>query len=76
MTHLTDEGILADIRKRTPNEAAVAAAEKIDFGCFTADEFEDAIRKDVQILRDEKLLEGMEILGLAFDTDTGLLKVV
>lgn len=74
MTHLTDEGILEDIRKRTPD--AAASAEGIDFGCFTADDFEETIRKDVQTLKAEKLLEGVEILGLAFDTDTGDLKVV
>lgn len=74
MTHLTDEGILEDIRKRTPD--AAATAEGIDFGCFTADDFEETIRKDVQTLKAEKLLEGVEILGLAFDTETGHLKVV
>lgn len=74
MTHLDEEGIKNDIRKRTPAEAPRGSA--IDFGTFTADEFEDIIKKDVQTLRDEKMLQGMDILGFAFITETGELKPV
>lgn len=75
MTHLTDEGILADIRKRSPGEVA-ATAEGIDFGCFRADELAESIKKDVQTLRAEPLLDGVDVLGFAFETETGVLKVV
>ena len=74
MTHLHEEEIKNDIRKRTPAEAQRGSA--IDFGTFGADEFEEVIRKDVQTLKDEKLLEGMDILGFAFITETGELKPV
>ena len=74
MVHLNDEGIKNDIRKRTPAEASRGSA--IDFGTFGADEFEDIIRKDVQTLKDEKMLQGMDILGFAFITETGELKPV
>ena len=72
MTHLTTEGIRRDIAERTPAEAARGAA--IDFETFSAEEFEDTIRKDVQTFKDEKMLEGMDILGFAFITETGELK--
>jgi hypothetical protein len=74
MTHLNEEGIRSDVKKRTPAEAA--RGDAIDFGTFSADEFEDVIRKDVQTLKDEKLLQGMDILGFAFITETGELKPV
>lgn len=74
MTHLNEEGIKNDIRKRTPAEAPRGSA--IDFGTFGADEFENIIRKDVQTLKDEKMLQGMDILGFAFITETGELKPV
>lgn len=74
MTHLTDEGIKSDIKKRTPAEAP--RGDAIDFGTFTADDFEDTIRKDVQTLKGEKMLQGMDILGFAFITETGELKPV
>ncbi|PVH99361.1 hypothetical protein DM02DRAFT_656514 [Periconia macrospinosa] len=72
MTHLTSEGIKQDIAKRTPGEAARGAA--IDFGTFSTEEFEDTIKQDVQTFKDEKMLEGMDILGFAFITETGELK--
>ncbi|CAI6301219.1 unnamed protein product [Periconia digitata] len=74
MTHLNEEGIHNDIEKRTPAEASRGGA--IDFGTFGADEFEDVIKKDVQTLKDEKMLQGMDILGFAFITETGELKPV
>lgn len=74
MTHLTDQGIKEDVNKRTPAEAG--RADAIDFGCFTPDEFEETIREDVRRLKAEKLLEGMDILGFKFITETGELGVV
>lgn len=74
MTHLTEEDIKTDIERRTPAEAPCGSA--IDFGTFRADEFEDTIRKDVQTLKDEKMLQGMDVLGFAFITETGELKPI
>ena len=71
---MSEEDIKNDIRKRTPTETPRGSA--IDFGTFGADEFEDVIRKDVQTLKDEKMLQGMDILGFAFITETGELKPV
>jgi hypothetical protein len=48
----------------------------MDFGTFGADEFEDTIKKDVETLKNEKLLQGMDILGFAFITETGELRPV
>lgn len=74
MTHLTDAQIKQDVARRTPE--GVEEAGVIEFGCFGADEFEETIRKDVETLKAEKLLAGMDILGFAFITETGELKVI
>lgn len=74
MTHLTDSDVLADVKRRTPAEAG--RVEDMELGFFTAEEFEETIRKDVKILKGEKLLEGMDVLGYALITETGELKVV
>ena len=74
MTHLSKDGILGDVKRRTPGEGE--RAEKIDLGLFTADDFEETIRKDVETLKGEKMLDGMDVLGFAFITETGELKAV
>jgi carbonic anhydrase len=74
MTHLSEENIKADIKRRTPAEAS--RGDSMNFGTFEAAEFEDTIRKDVETLRNEKLLQGMDILGFAFITETGELRPV
>lgn len=74
MTHLTPPEILADVKRRTPGE--LERAEKIDLGTFSKEEFEETIRKDVEALKAEKLLEGMDVFGFAFITETGELKSV
>ncbi|KAL9067462.1 MAG: hypothetical protein Q9161_006894 [Pseudevernia consocians] len=72
-THLTDDGIREDARTRTPD-----AAEEIDatesYGCYTAADFEKTLMIDVDALRHSKLLAGIEIRGLALDTETGLVR--
>lgn len=72
MTHLTDEGIREDVRKRDPGDAA--AAEKIDFGCFTEEDLEKTILEDVATLKGEKLLKGVDIRGYVLSTETGHLQ--
>ena len=73
MTHLTDDGIRKDAKTRTPE-----AVEEIDaiksYGCFDAADFEKTIRVDVETLRSSKVLGGVEIRGMALDTETGLVR--
>lgn len=73
MTHLTEDGIRKDAKARTPD-----AAETVDatgsYGCFDAADFEKTIKIDVETLRDSKVLAGMDIRGLALDTETGLVR--
>lgn len=75
LTYMTDAAIREDAKARTP-----AAAAEVDalgkFGCFTKEEFEDAIREDVRTLRDQKVLEGVEVRGLAFDLEDGIVRVI
>ncbi|KAL9611580.1 MAG: hypothetical protein Q9167_003769 [Letrouitia subvulpina] len=75
LTYLTDAGIREEAKARTPAAAAEVDALP-EFGCFTKEEFEDAIREDVRKLRDQKVLEGMEIKGMAFDLEDGIVRVV
>lgn len=79
MTHMTNAQIIEDVKKRTPGAAnAVNALVGVTggFGCFTEVEFEETIKEDVRILRGEKMLEGVEIRGLAFDIQDGVVRVV
>lgn len=72
MTHLTNEGIKEDIHKRNPEHST--AAEKIDFGCFAADDLEKVILEDVDTLKAEPLLQGVDIRGYVLITETGELR--
>ena len=73
MTHLTEDGIRKDAKERTPD-----AGDDVDaiesYGTFTAADFEKTIKIDVETLRDAKVLAGMDIRGLAFDTDSGIVR--
>lgn len=73
MTHLTDDGIRKDAKARTPD-----AADEVDatesYGCIDAADFEETIKVDVEALRSSKVLAGVEIRGLALDTETGLVR--
>ena len=74
---MTEAGIAAEAKERTPSVAAVheiEAIEKTDlgFGCLTEDEFEQKIKDDVLALRKVKALEGVDILGMSLDVDSGL----
>lgn len=72
MTHLTNEGIKEDIRRRHP--AHPEAAEGIDFGCFKAEDLEKTIMEDVNALKAEQLLEGVDVRGYVLSTETGRLR--
>lgn len=73
MTHLSQEQIASEAKKRTPHAAAEIDAVG-DFGCFTDEEFEDAVKQDVKTLRGVKALNGVQIYGLTFDLDDGIVK--
>ena len=72
-THLTDDGVRKDAKARTPD-----AAEEVDatesYGCYAAANFDETIRIDVEKLRSAKVLAGVDIRGLALDTETGLVR--
>jgi hypothetical protein len=74
VTCFDDQHVKDDVKKRTPAEAA--RADAIEFGTFAPEDFEDTIRKDVQTLKDEQMLNGIEILGFSFITETGELRLV
>ena len=73
MTHLTESGIRADAKARTP-----AASSDIDavesYGEIDPADFDGAIKKDVEVLRNAKVLAGMDIRGLALDTESGIVR--
>lgn len=70
MTHLTDASIRSDIQARTPD----AFDPTETFGCIAPDDFEQAIKDDVLTLRAAKVLAGMDIRGLALDTESGVVR--
>lgn len=72
MTVMTDHQIAEDAKARTP--AAAEWIEGRDFGCFTTEEYEEVIKKDVLKLRDAKVLKGMNVWGMTLDTPTGVVK--
>ena len=71
-THVTQEQIVREAKARTP--AAVDWIEGRDFGCFKAEESEETLKEDVLKLRNAKVLEGMNVFGMMFDTATGVVK--
>lgn len=72
-THVTEDEIRKDAKKRTPH-----AAEEVDaagsYGCFDAANFEETIKLDVETLKSSKALAGVDIRGLALDTATGIVR--
>lgn len=50
---------------------AKAAAEKLDYGLFSSDAFEESIREDVRILKSAPTLAGVNVYGFKLDTFTG-----
>ena len=74
MTHVSPEEAIEEAKKRNPD--AAEEAERMDWGTFTAEDFEETIRKDVKTLRNSKLLAGMDILGFKLITETGVVEPV
>lgn len=68
MTHLHDEEILENVRKYDPEHT------DSNFGCFAAEDLEKVILEDVETLRAEKALTGVDIRGYVLTTETGLLR--
>lgn len=75
MTHLSESEIHDTTISRTP-EAAAEIENVASYGCFRAQEFEDAIQADVRALRAAKVLGGVEIRGMALDLETGVAREV
>lgn len=42
------------------------------FGTYAASAFVEALREDVRLLREAKVLAGIEVRGLVLDTKTGV----
>ena len=75
MTSMTEDEIRNDALSRNPD--AKAEVDKVkDYGCFTAETFEETIKKDVKYLKEQKVLKGLVIRGLAFELDDGVVRVV
>lgn len=72
MTHLTEDGIRHDVKKRTPDAAGEIPDEP--YGCLAAEDFEKAIKDDVEKLRKSKVLARVEIRGMALETETGVVR--
>lgn len=72
MTHLTNESIKDDVLNRSSEDAA--AAEMIDFGCFAADDLEKVVLEDVETLKANYMLQGVDIRGYILTTETGQLR--
>ena len=73
VTHLTDDQIRSEAKARTPDAAGEIDATE-SYGCIDVADFEKAIKVDVEVLRGSKVLAGVEIRGLALDTETGLVR--
>ena len=75
MTHLTDNQIRQDVKKRDAN-GATRDADKMSFGCFAADDLEKTILEDVEALKAETLLKEVEVRGFVLSTETGVLREI
>lgn len=71
-THVTEDKIREDVKTRTPD--AVGEISDRPYGCFAAADYEKTIKIDVEALRNSKILAGMDIRGMALDTETGLVR--
>ena len=73
MTHLTESGIRADAKARTPDASSDIDATEW-YGAIDPADFDGAIKEDVETLRNSKVLAGMDIRGLALDTESGVVR--
>lgn len=70
MAHITDDLIKEDAKKRGVESGELV---HVDFGCFAEEDLEKTILEDVETLKKEKVLEGVEIKGYVLSTETGVL---
>lgn len=71
MTHLVDEDIKSDLRNH-----GIKGAEDIDFGCYAAKDIKQSILDDIETLKANPLLEGVNFKGFVLITETGLLEEI
>jgi carbonic anhydrase len=74
VTHITDDEVREFAKAKNP--AAAADVDKIDFGLWRAEHLEESVREDVRKLRQEKSLDGMEVLGFVLETQTGAVREI
>lgn len=74
MTHVRPKEVVEAVAKDGAD--ARAAAEKIDYGLFSTDEFEESIREDVRVLKSAPTLAGVNVYGFKLDTFTGKIEPV
>ena len=74
ITHITEDEIRDFAKSKNPD--AAADVEKMDFGLWKKEHFEQSIKEDVLKLRAEKSLDGLEVYGFALETQTGVVREI
>ena len=80
MTHLTQEQIVREAKARINNtpdadaDGVVGWIEGRDYGCFTGERLEEVVKRDVDLLKGLKVLEGVNVWGMVMDTVSGVVK--
>ena len=69
MTHLTDDGIRADLQNR-----GLKVADDTDFGCYISEDMDKSVQDDIETLKADPLLEGVRFRGFVLSTESGLLR--
>jgi len=74
LTHITDEEIKDNLKKRVSGPEEVKEVDGMVFGSIV--DPEQTVKEDVKVLRESSWFRGQQIVGLVQDTETGLLKDV
>ena len=74
VTHVTEDEIRDFAKSKNPD--AAADVDKMDFGLWRKEHFEQSIKEDVLKLRAEKSLDGLEVYGFALETETGIVREI
>ena len=74
MGHITAEEVRAYAKAKSPDAAEVV--DKIDYGLWKEEHLEETVREDVRKLRNEKSLDGMEVIGFVLGTQTGAVREI
>jgi hypothetical protein len=72
MTHLSNDKIRDEVLARGVKDHE--HVDSVDFGCFTSADLEKVILEDVETLKAEETLKGVEIRGFVLTTETGVLR--